>query len=352
MEKDNNDLKNDNKSNVKKIIRNSIFFVILIILTYYFIFRKIDRRGLQDALLHTKLIYVLIAAFIASFYITCEGLNHYRNLKLLKEKTSIGKCLKYAIVGFFFSAITPAATGGQPVQIYYMHKDNISITNATITILVQSFAYLTTMIILGIIGYIVNFHYISNLGFIEYFFFIGVLANGFITSICLIAMFSNNLSEKLSNLIYKIIHKFNEEKASNFKEKFAIQLKEYHDSAKFLLNNKKVLIKTFLTTTVQLMCYHSVAYFIFLALGVTNINYFKITFLQSVLYLSVSILPLPGTVGVNETGFSLIYNPIISKNIVDSAMLLTRGVSFYLVVIITGAILLIISLKKNKDTKN
>ena len=350
MENDNKNLKNDNKSNIKKIIKNSVFFVILIILTYYFIFRKIDRKGLQEALSNTKLIYILIAAFFASFYITCESLNHYRNLKVLKEKTSIKKCLKYGIVGFFFSAITPAATGGQPVQVYYMHKDNISITNATITILVQSFAYLTTMIILGIVGYIVNYNYISNLGFIEYFFFIGVLVNGFITSVCLIAMFSHNLSEKISNLIYKIIHRFNEEKANNFKEKFNVQLKEYHDSAKFILKNKKILIKTFITTIVQLICYHSVAYFIFLSLGVNNINYIKITLLQSVLYLSVSILPLPGTVGVNETGFSLIYNPIISKTIVDSAMLLTRGVSFYLVVIITGLILLIISLKKKKDT--
>jgi len=336
------------KNNVKKMIRNTSFFVILIILTYYFIFRKIDRQGLQDALSNTNLLFIIIAIIFASMNIICESINHYRNLKLLNEKTNFKKCFKYGIVGFFFSAITPAATGGQPVQIYYMHKDNISYTHATIAILVQSFAYLTTMIILGIIGYIINYQYISSLGFIEYFFFIGVLANGFITIISLIAMFSEELSNKLLNFIYKIIHKFNENKANSFKEKLSLQLREYHDSAKFLLSNKSVLLKTFLTTTVQLVSYHSVAYFVFLALGVHNLSYLKITFLQSVLYLSVSILPLPGTVGVNETGFSILYNPIISKAIVDSAMLLTRGISFYLIVIITGIILMIISLKKNK----
>ena len=90
-----------------------------------------------------------------------------------------------------------------------------------------------------------------------------------------------------------------------------------------------------------------------LSINFTNILFFvyyylKITSLQSVLYLSVSVLPLPGTVGVNETGFSLLYNPIIAKNIVDSAMLLTRGVGFYLYVIITGIILLVISLRKKQ----
>ena len=83
----------------------------------------------------------------------------YRNLKILKEDTSFKDCLKYAIVGFFFSAITPAASGGQPVQIYYMHKDNINYTNATVTILIQSFSYLLSMFLFGVFGYIYNYEY-------------------------------------------------------------------------------------------------------------------------------------------------------------------------------------------------
>ena len=75
---------------------------------------------------------------------------------------------------------------------------------------------------------------------------------------------------------------------------------------------------------------------------------FSRTINHTFLYLSVSILPLPGTVGVNETGFSLLYNPIIAKNYVDSAMLLSRGISFYLIVLLTGLILAIIAIKKKK----
>ena len=343
-------MEKENKSSVKKLIRNTSFFVILIILTYYFIFKKIDRKGIMLALKNTNILFIVIAIVLASGNILFESFIHLRNLKLLKEKTSFKACLKYAIVGFFFSAVTPAATGGQPVQIYYMHKDGISYMNATISILIQSFSYLTIMVLLGIIGYIVNFNYISNLGFFEYFFFIGVIANGTIIAITLIAMFSKKISKKLLDFIYLVIDKFNHEKACSFKEKFTVQIAEYHDSAKFIMNNKKVVLKTLLTSLAQLVCYHSVAFFVYLALGVKHLNYFKITSLQSLLYLSVSILPLPGTVGVNETGFSIIYSPLIMKNIVDSAMLLTRGISFYFYVILAGIILLIISLKKKKQT--
>ena len=340
---DKEDIKSKSK---RKLIRNAIIFAILIILTYYFIFKKIDRRGIQEAIKYTNLWFILAAIVLASGNIIFEAINHYRTLSVLGEKISPKQALKYAIVGFFFSAITPAASGGQPVQILYMHKDNIKYTNATIVILLQSFSYLTMMALLGLIGYIINYDYISNLGFIEYFFFIGVMVNAIIIAITLFAMFSKKTTQKVINFIYKIFKAFNEEKANTFKEKIDKELTEYHESAKVIVSNRGLMLKTFFTSTLQLISYHSVAFFVYLALGINHLNYFKITSLQSFLYLSVSILPLPGTVGVNETGFSLLYNPLIEKNYVDSAMLLSRGISFYLFVIITGIVLTIIAIRK------
>ena len=339
-------IENNKKSNTKKFIRNTFVFAFLIILTYYFIFKKIDRKGIQEAIKHTNLWFILIAIILASGNILFEALNHYRTLNTLGEKVTPRKAIKYAIVGFFFSAITPAASGGQPVQIVYMHKDNIKYTNATISILLQSFAYLTMMVLLGLFGYLLNYDYISSLGFIEYFFFIGIIVNSCIVTITLFAMFSKKLLQRIINFIYKIFKAINEGKADKFKDRVNIQLKEYHDSAAAISKNRKLMIKTFLTSTCQLISYHSVGYFVYLALGIKHLGYITITSLQSFLYLSVSILPLPGTVGVNETGFSLLYNPVIPKNFVDSAMLLSRGISFYLFVIITGAILLFITLRK------
>ena len=334
------------KNSKKKLIRNAFIFAFLIILTYYFIFKKIDRKGIQEAIKQTNLWFILIAVIMAAGNILFEALNHYRTLNTLGEKVTPKQAIKYAVVGFFFSAITPAASGGQPVQIIYMHKDNVKYTNATISILMQSFAYLTMMALLGLIGYILNYEYISNLGFLEYFFFIGVFVNGVIVSIALFAMFSRNLSQKVINFIYKIFHSINDKKADKFKSKLDKELEDYHNSAKVISSNRKLMIKTFFTSTCQLISYHSVGFFVYMALGIKHLNYIKITSLQSFLYLSVSVLPLPGTVGVNETGFSLLYNPIIAKNFVDSAMLLSRGISFYLFVIITGIILLYLTIRK------
>lgn len=342
--------KKDNKT--KKMIRNIIFLIILFILTYYFIFRKIDRKGIQEALANTNIFFIIIALIVAAGNIIFEAVNLHRNLNLLKENVNFKDALKYAIVGFFFSAITPAATGGQPVQIFYMHKDHISYTNATISILVQSFSYLLCMLLLGIVGYIYNFSYVTSLGFFEYFFFIGVIANLAILLVSLLAMFSKKLSNKLLNIVYKIIDKFNHEKAITIKEKIGKSLEEYHQSTSFIRKNKSVLAKSIFTCLLQLISYHSVAFFVYLALGVKGINYITVTTLQSLLYLSVSVLPLPGTVGVNETGFGLLYKPMIAATLVDSSMLLTRGIGFYFYVVLTGIILLINSIKKKRKMED
>lgn len=42
----------------------------------------------------------------------------------------------YAFVGFYFSSITPSASGGQPAQVYYMKKDDINISYSSLILLV------------------------------------------------------------------------------------------------------------------------------------------------------------------------------------------------------------------------
>ena len=94
------------------------------------------------------------------------------------------------------------------------------------------------------------------------------------------------------------------------------------------------------------------SYFIFRALGFYNYQYLEILMLQSVIFISVSAIPLPGTVGVSETGFAIMYKHLFPLEIVETAMILTRIASFYLLVIITGIIIMIISLKKKSKKKS
>ena len=109
-----------------------------------------------------------------------------------------------------------------------------------------------------------------------------------------------------------------------------------------------MLLKIILTTFIQIVLYHSIPYLVYLSFGLNGANFFQFISLQAVLYISVSAIPLPGAVGVSEGGFLSIYKLLFPTELLTSAMLLSRGVSFYLFVVISGISVLYFSLIKKR----
>ena len=107
-----------------KMIRNMVFFLLLIIVTFFFIFKDQDIGDIINTVKSANLFYIFISILLMFSVYLSESFNIKCILKALGEKNiSIFKALKFTWIGFFFSAITPAATGGQPVEIYYMNKE-------------------------------------------------------------------------------------------------------------------------------------------------------------------------------------------------------------------------------------
>ena len=127
-------------SKTKKMIRNFILFILLITLTFYFVLRDQNLYEMFDVFKSVKKEFILIGLLSMLGYLILEAVNIGRTLKALNEKSNFFNNFKYALIGFFFSSITPAASGGQPMQIYYMHKDNISVANSTLALLMNLFS--------------------------------------------------------------------------------------------------------------------------------------------------------------------------------------------------------------------
>ena len=61
--------------------------------------------------------------------------------------------------------------------------------------------------------------------------------------------------------------------------------------------------------------------------------------LQAVLFLVVSLIPLPGGTGASEGGFLLLYTSVFTGGALETAMLLSRFASFYLPLLVSGLLL-------------
>ncbi len=336
------------KKETKNMIRNGIFFIVILILTYVVIFSKIDVKVIKEALENSKLIFILIAFILATHNITFEAINLKYNFKLLGDKVKFIRCLKYSIIGFFFSSITPASTGGQPMQIYAMTKDKIKFSHGASALFASYIFYMISAVLMAIIGLIVNYDYINEIAFFKYLIYIGILANSLLTALVMIAMFARKTAHKCLNWIISLINKVSPKMAAEADEKWNAQLDEYHKSSRFIVSNKRAFVRTAIVSFLQIVSIHSISYFIFWALGFHNYAYLEILLLQSVIFISVSAIPLPGTIGVSETGFAIMYKHLFPIEIVETSMILTRATSFYILVIITGIILSIIYLREKQ----
>ena len=337
------------KSNKKKTIKNLIFFILILGITLGIILKEQNVTDIIEIIKNVKIEYVIIGIICMTIYLLLEAVNLNRTLKVLGEKVTFMQNFKYAISGFFFSSITPAASGGQPAQIYYMNKNNISVGNSTLALLINLTSMQIITISLAFISLIFNYKYLNTILIIC--FIIGIGLNMSALALLVISIFSKRLSNWFIKFAIKIMKFFkvkNIEEKQDFLEK---ELEKYQKNAVYIKNNKMLMFKTIVTTLLQFIIYYSISYWTYRALGFNKYNIFEITTMQSVLFATVSGMPSPGAVGVSEGAFIEIFRNVYPQNIIKSATLLNRGINFYIFLIISGIVVMISEIKSKKENR-
>ena len=332
-----------------KLVMNFFVFILLIVLTLYVLLKDQNLLEVFDIIKSAKIEFVLLGIMCVAIYVMCESVNISRTLKALGEKSTFAHNIKYALIGFFFSAITPAASGGQPMQIYYMHKNHISIANSTLALLINLTSMQIITIGLALFSVMINYQYMNKTLII--LFTIGILLNLTALTLLLVGIFSKKLSRALINFAIKVLKLFRIRNIENKKQKLEETLAKYQNSADYIKNNKRLIFRTILTTLVQYISYYSVTYCTYRALGLADHNVLEIVTMQAVLYGTVSGIPSPGAVGVTEGAFIEIFRNIYPQNMIKSAVLLNRGINFYLLNIVCGIVTIINQLVSKDDTK-
>ncbi|MBO5478933.1 MAG: flippase-like domain-containing protein [Clostridia bacterium] len=335
---------------VKKMLRNFIIFLLLIILTFSIILKDQDVTEIFEILGSVRKEFILIAILCMCFFIVCEAINIGRTLKALNEKSTFWKNIKYALIGFFFSSITPAASGGQPMQIYYMHRDNISVANSTLALLINLTCVQIVTISGALFSLFFNYAYLDSA--LIWFFVIGVSLNLSALLLLLISIFSKRMTKGIINITIKILTFFRVKDVEKKKVRFESELTKYQDSAKYVKSHMHLILKNLITTYIQYIAYYSISYWVYCSFGLSNYNAFEIITMQSVLYATVSGIPSPGAVGVSEGGFIAIFKRVFPETMINGAMILNRGVNFYLFVILSSIVVMINAIREKKQGSN
>ena len=334
----------------KKLLFNIFIFILLIFLTYYIIFRNYDMKYVYQNIMNLDIFYLIVAFLMMFLYFVLEALNIRFILKTFNEKLPLLKAIKNIFICFFFSAVTPGGSGGQPVAIYFLSKEKVNVSHSTMAFLIELFGYNCSKVVIGLISFILLPHELRS--DLKIFYIIGFAFGMVPISLTLIGIFYKKVAAKLVDIFIKILKFFN---IKNIKEKETTirdELKLFNESSSYVKKHRKEFFKSLLLSFCQVLVYYMIPFFVYKSLHLSGVTIITFVMLQAILHNSSSSIPLPGAVGITETVFLLVYGYIYtSADLLQSSLIVNRMVTFYIYVIISLIVYLFAIIKSgNKKT--
>ena len=228
------------------------------------------------------------------------------------------------------------------MQMVYMKKDGIRYGCSALIMMLITIAYKAVLVILGgaflilrhqtVASYADRMIWLLTLGFILNIAFIALLV-----LLVIRPKWVRKIGLKL--VLWLSLHRLLKQKtADRMTAKINRICDTYTAGAKYIRKNPHVLLRIFLITTAQRLCQFAVTWVVYRAYGLDSVRFADILALQIMIAVAAEMLPLPGAAGITEGCFLLIFTGIFGEALVRPALVLSRGLSYYLVLIAGGIV--------------
>lgn len=326
-----------------KHLLSILFLLLLIALTFFFIIKEFDLNELGAVIAQMKPAYLALGAVMVAVFLCGEAAVFKLVMKKIDTPITFRAGYTYAAIDYYFSCITPSANGGQPAQIYYMSKDSVPLSSTGVAIFVYGFIYKAVLILFGIIGLCLFPAFIFGEGpLMIVLFFFGVVCDIAVFALLLLALLRPACLRRpvffFIRLFVKLRFIKDKEKAFASTEK---QLEDYRTASTVCKKSPSLIISSFLIVLVQRTLQYSIGYVVYLGLGLSGTDFLTLFCIQVFVAFAADSLPLPGGVGASEAVHLALYSHVyLSASVRSGAMLLTRGLNYYFLLILSAAIVL------------
>ena len=299
----------------------------------------------------SKLWWLVGGIVCYALYMFSQAIMFHTLVKSITGKSQWKLAYNVGVTGKYYDNVTPFAIGGQPMQIIELSKTGISPGASTSIPLIKMLINGLVSTLLALVFFVVGLPRIAPTNSLFAFLFIvfeilGVigLAITLFGSLFMIilstgSLFTRSLVAWLVKMGYKM------KLVKNYRvtlKKWLGQVNEYKASGRFLIKNKKVLVKMILYSCLESLSYAGISFFVVMAfmdptyMSSENISIWFILLSCIVKYyicsMAGSYIPLPGATGLMEIAFIALYGEFVGDAIVW-ALLTWRIISYYFILI-------------------
>ena len=298
-----------------------------------------NTRNLADVMDDIDPWWFLAAVGSMLFYYFFDTLMFQLAAKYMGLKHSFSESLLTTMFGLFYSAITPLQAGGQPAQVVQLRRYGISVGLSTSVLVLKFLAYQFSITLLGTLGFLFLGRDVLEGGVTMiilyvtgYLFYFGTVV------LCFLALkkpeWLHRMGDRfISFLARKRILK-KQGKADSLHAEWERVICEYGRAADFALGEKLGMFYIWLASMGTAVSYMAVTYFLYRGMGYSGYSLFYVVLLQCLLYIGVSFLPVPGGSVASEGGFYLVFSKLFEGASRFPAVLLWRGITYYLTILL------------------
>jgi len=324
----------------------AIFSMVLAGLTIWAVLKQSQGVSLSD-LLHVAAsankFYIIASVMCAALFVWFEGRAIRSILKGAGYKCKRRQCLVYSTSDIYFSAITPSATGGQPASAYFMMRDGIPAGVVTATLILNLMMYTVSIVVLGIIAVCM-----SPMSFFEFRLPSKILILAGLTVLTVLALLFLSILKKgdwIFDIASKVVVFFGRKGIfHNLDGKLAKIEKiraDYRSCSELIAGRSSVLVKSFVWNFLQRTSQLIVPVLLYLSQGKPLGNATALFVKQCLVTIGFNFVPIPGAMGVADYLMLDGFTAITGREAAFELEMLSRAITFYICVAVSGIITLI-----------
>ena len=316
-----------------------IILIVCTVLLAIYVMMELDHEQVVTAFASMKPEWLLALIGCMLLYYVFDAVKYMLVTQSFGCPQPFRDSLTTTMLGFFYSAVTPLASGGQPFQIYHMHKRGISAGTSTSVICMVYMYWKIALVSLGILGFAIYRRVLLDSGaawvpFLMLGLFLQILALGAVALSALKPKWISGIGTTVLKGIFGVeLFTSKGLKPTHAIEKLNQFVDEYHTAYVEGSKNKKLIAYTLGCAFLECIAYMSVAYCSYRGFGMSGQPYYRVMFLQVLLYIGASLVPTPGAAGASEGGYMMIYRGLFGRHITMS-MLVWRLATYYLTLLV------------------
>lgn len=277
-------------------------------------------------------LWLLIAFICIVLYWGFETLIQNLLVKRMYKRNHLWNSFKVVMTGHFFNAITPFASGGQPMQAITMVKQGVPIGTSASILLLKFIIYQIILTLYSLIVLILQLKFFANNvnGFI-YLSIGGFFINTIIVGILIYIAVMKDKTKKIGFFCIKKLHQLKLIKRVNYYRRTIIkQVNLFNRSISEIQHNVALIIRITVLTVLQLTCYFLIPFAVYRALGLGGTHVFVMISAAALIAMISSFIPVPGGSGVAEGSFFVLFQLFFPTTILPVAILCWRIITFYM----------------------